>query len=80
MIHRQKEILVDSLHCEKCGRLLAEFEALPGGKYRTISHGLSVTTPLSAKAGEFFALCPDCHHSTRLDAKYLARPYPKDED
>jgi ribosomal protein S27E len=69
-----------SLKCEKCGRLLAEFEALPDGKYRTVSHQLAVSMPIYAKPGEAYAQCPDCRHSTRFDSRYLARSYPKDED
>lgn len=69
-----------TLKCDKCGRLLAEFEPLPGGKYRTIPHGLAVSMPLYSKPGQAYAQCPDCHHSTRFDARYLARPYPKDEE
>lgn len=69
-----------SLKCEKCGRLLAEFEALPDGKYCTITHAFAVSMPIYSKPGEAYAQCPDCAHGTRFDARYLARPYPKDED
>lgn len=68
------------LKCGECGRLLAEFEALPGGKFQTHSHGLAVAMPIDAKPGEAYAECPDCHHHTPFDSRYLARPYPKDED
>lgn len=68
------------LKCEKCSRLLAEFKALPKGKYQTVSHGLAVAMPIDAEPGKAYAECPDCHHHTAFDLRYLARPYPKDED
>lgn len=68
------------LKCEQCGRLLAEFQPLPKGKYRTIPHALAVAMPIDGKPGEAYAECPDCHHVNPFDIRYLARPYPKDED